>query len=674
LPHCDYANAFDLTPIAATLIDQQGYVVDVNQAFLAMAHELGVHITKDDRVGGHVTDFVHSPGERSPYATFVGDLLQKGGTSRLSWRSDDIEGRSRWWDIRAVSLHKANGERAGALILREDITDEVREHRRGQILGRVRSSIWRMRHADDIDGILKEVGDGLRSLEIPFDYCGVNLLRTPHDRELMVHTLDNEGRWRRRSFQGTPTLRQLWRDQQLVYRPDIHLHDPLHERARFPTIRSLVDAPFSHGTVAVSSRSPNAFTDGDLNLLRELSACLTEGFTRLDDLRALRESEQRLRAINELTSDVAYTLRGQTPGELVAEWTSPGLARLTGYTEDETVRMGWDTLVHHEDRDLQQKQVRQVLAGNTASVEYRLVTRNREVRWVRDHARPLEDEHGERATGICGAIQDITHARQAEEALLQSSRLIALGQMAAGMAHELNQPLTGISTIAEGIELRRQRGMELPAERQTHWNQQTLECVDRMRTVIDHLRTFSRDHSALPQERVQLNDVVQGALTLTAAQLRSRGIELQLDLDPDLGTVAGDPHRLEQVLVNLIANARDAMDDRPGCEGVGAADRMALTIRTRTGSEGVVVEVRDTGCGVSERNQTRLFEPFFTTKESDRGTGLGLSISYAIVRDHGGCIDCESVPGRGALFRVSLPVASQHTDGADLLGVADVAG
>ncbi|MCC7265686.1 MAG: hypothetical protein IT369_24525 [Candidatus Latescibacteria bacterium] len=234
--------------------------------------------------------------------------------------------------------------------------------------------------------------------------------------------------------------------------------------------------------------------------------------------------------------------------------------------------------------------------------------------------------------------------------LLHSSRLLALGEMAAGMAHELSQPLQVISAVVESAQLGLEAGHPPDLEHQQRGNQEVLEQVERMRRLIEHLRTFSRDRSEAPREQVQLNSVVAAALQVTRAQLQNHGIELVLELAPGLAPVWGDPYRLEEVLLNLIHNARDALDE----QGAGGAAGKRLVLRTWQRGGQVALEVEDTGKGLDEEERLRLFQPFFTTKPPGKGTGLGLSLAYAIVKDHQGELACHSQPGAGARFRVLL--------------------
>jgi PAS domain S-box-containing protein len=321
------------------------------------------------------------------------------------------------------------------------------------------------------------------------------------------------------------------------------------------------------------------------------------------------------------------------------------------------------SLVHPDDREAVSKALQVATEGGEPhDMDHRMMRPDGTVIWVHGQTELVRDSEGN-PERLLGTTVDITERRQSEQAILASSPLIALGEMSAAMGHELSQPLTVISAQAEGVELRLKRGMEIDQEQQLTWSTNTQECVERMRALLDHLRLFSQDRSREAKESVSLNDAVHGALFLTEAQLRSRGIELALSLGKDLSPILGDLYRLEQVLVNLISNARNALVEKQEeiarMQG-GSAGRedwaMRLDIRTRQEGSELVAEVADNGTGVSGEYRSRIFDPFFTTRAQDRGTGLGLAISHAIVTDHAGVIECESREGGGTLFRVRLPV------------------
>ena len=250
-----------------------------------------------------------------------------------------------------------------------------------------------------------------------------------------------------------------------------------------------------------------------------------------------------------------------------------------------------------------------------------------------------------------GQVCRVLEARELEAQLLQSARLVSMGQVAAGVAHELNQPLGAISNTVSDIYLRLRDGISVSEADLSEMMQDSMGMVRRMAGTIDHLRIFSRDTSEAPAERFSVNDVVVSSLKIMGAQLQNHGIEMKMDLGKGLPEVLGHANQMEQVALNLLANARDAVDERREKAG-----RYEKRIRVQTWAEAgrVILEVEDNGVGVPEANRERLFEPFFTTKEADRGTGLGLSISYGIVKKHGGEIICESREGEGTVFRVQL--------------------
>ena len=250
------------------------------------------------------------------------------------------------------------------------------------------------------------------------------------------------------------------------------------------------------------------------------------------------------------------------------------------------------------------------------------------------------------------ANEDLASANETQ--LLQSARLVSLGQMTAGVAHELNQPLTVVETTAGDIYLRLMEGMPLETDELREMMENVRGVVDRMAGTVDHLRVFSRDVSEEPRQAMDVNEVIESGLRLMGTQLEKHGVNLVLDLSDALPKVWGHPHPLEQVVLNLLSNARDAVDDRAEIEEAGYDKR--IHIRTYAENNAVVIEVEDNGIGMDETIRQRLFEPFFTTKDADRGTGLGLSIIYAIVRKHDGQITVESEQGVGTMFKVVLPV------------------
>ncbi|MGQ9751014.1 ATP-binding protein [Desulfosoma sp.] len=271
---------------------------------------------------------------------------------------------------------------------------------------------------------------------------------------------------------------------------------------------------------------------------------------------------------------------------------------------------------------------------------------------------------------IIANIADITDRVQTEAQLIQAAKMATLGEMSAGVAHELNQPLNAIRIGCEFFLKKMRRGEAIDADTMAKVATQMVEQVERASNIINHLREFGRKSDAFEMEPVDINRPIQNVFTVLGQQLRLRQIRVELDLAQGLPPVLGVANRLEQVFLNLVMNARDAMEERRHRgEGEAEAEEMMLHIRTFQEGDRVVVEVRDTGTGIPEGVRERIFEPFFTTKEVGRGTGLGLSISYGIVKECGGSIEVHSEEGRGTTFRLTLPACREPEDWAGLRAV-----
>jgi len=234
--------------------------------------------------------------------------------------------------------------------------------------------------------------------------------------------------------------------------------------------------------------------------------------------------------------------------------------------------------------------------------------------------------------------------RDKQEQLVQAGKLATLGELTTGVAHELNNPLNNIGLfVGNAVDL-----IELavtdkaPVVRELdHAMQQVRKATE----IISHLRTFGRAAPA-SREALFLRPVIERALSLMQEQLRLREIEVTVDLGPEEPVVVGNFIQLEQVFINLLTNARDALAD---------SARKRIRISGSVGPRTVEIRFADTGHGIPPGRERRIFDPFFTTKEVGKGTGLGLSITYGIIKEHGGMISVLSAPGEGARFLIQLP-------------------
>lgn len=232
--------------------------------------------------------------------------------------------------------------------------------------------------------------------------------------------------------------------------------------------------------------------------------------------------------------------------------------------------------------------------------------------------------------------------RSAENRLVQAAKLAAVGEMAAGIAHELNNPLTSVTGFAElALDT-------LPEDSQTRSDLEiVMREASRARNVVRRLLDFARQ-SESTRARSSLNGVIEDVVALSRHLIHTSGVELQLELEKSLPWVLVDPNQMKQVLINLVHNALQAMP-------AGGEMRISTRSASRAARDWIVVSIRDTGVGIPKADQARIFEPFFTTRGDQGGTGLGLSVTYGIVTDHAGIIEVESEPGAGSMFSVWLP-------------------
>jgi PAS domain S-box-containing protein len=255
---------------------------------------------------------------------------------------------------------------------------------------------------------------------------------------------------------------------------------------------------------------------------------------------------------------------------------------------------------------------------------------------------------------IIATTSDITELIETETKLIQAGKMATLGEMSTGMAHELNQPLNAIKLGSEFLQKMIELEGRVPEEELLEVAADMSKEVDRATAIINHLRQFGRK-STIDKHKVDVNVPAQGVFSVLGQQLKVNNIKVALELGDNLPLILADENRLEQVFINLVINARDAMIKRRDEDS--EAGPMVLTVRSFLENDMVTVTVSDTGTGIPAPVQARVFEPFYTTKEVGKGTGLGLSISYGIIRDFEGIIEFETKENVGTTFKVSFPKA-----------------
>lgn len=251
------------------------------------------------------------------------------------------------------------------------------------------------------------------------------------------------------------------------------------------------------------------------------------------------------------------------------------------------------------------------------------------------------------------SCSNITKEIETEQMLIQACKLTTLGEMASGIAHELNQPLSVIKSASSFIIKNRRRQKEIDPSIVNTMLEKIDDNVDRASSIITHMRNFSRK-TDMEVEPVQINHVIERAFHIFTRQLTLRGIKVVKELDPDIPTVLADPNCLEQVFINLILNARDALEEKWVTQG-DKTDENKIIVKTYHDTTHVIAEFIDTGKGIPDAISKKIFEPFFTTKEVGQGTGLGLSISFSILKGFNAMMYADTNRKLGAAFIIRFP-------------------
>ena len=369
----------------------------------------------------------------------------------------------------------------------------------------------------------------------------------------------------------------------------------------------------------------------------------------LMDITERREIERRLHKQQEF----AHRLVDSFPDLILVldtesnfTFVSPRCLEVLGYNGDEISQMKLGGRTHPEDLPKLMALYKDIIDGrqSLASLEMRVRHKQGEWRKILFNFSPLSDE-SQKIEGVVLSGRDVTDLKRLEEQLIQAEKLAAIGQMLAGVAHELNNPLTAILGVTELV--REREGLDESMKRQLDL---THRQARRAARIVQNLLEFSRPAS--PQKKtIDLSTIVERTLQLHEHSLRRNQVQVDFTPRTDLPHIVGDANQLIQVFLNLISNAEQAIHE--------VRDSGRIQIRLSHVGDNVVVTVQDDGVGISPEGMPKLFDPFYTTKRPGGGTGLGLSICLSIAREHGGTIQAESLPGGGSAFSVYLPAAPE---------------
>ena len=394
------------------------------------------------------------------------------------------------------------------------------------------------------------------------------------------------------------------------------------------------------GTTLICLHAATAVRDNNGRVLRYQGA-LMDVTERREMERRLHQQQEFARRLVDSFPDLILVL------DTTAHYTfvSPRCTDVLGYTLKEAENMEFGGRTHPEDLPATLALYKDILSGrqNFASLEIRVRHKRGEWRRIRFNFSPLCDEKGN-IEGVVLSGRDVTDLKRLEEQLIQAEKLAAMGQMLAGVAHELNNPLTAILGVTE--LLRERESADEPTKRQLEL---THRQARRAARIVQNLLEFSRPAS--PQKKpLDVNNLVERTLQLHEHSLRRNNIEVDFRQQPDLPGVIGDANQLIQVFLNLVTNAEQAIRE------IRDSGRIQIRLSQKDGR--LAITVQDDGVGIRPEALPRIFDPFYTTKRPGGGTGLGLSICMSIIREHGGHIEADSLPAGGTAFTVYLPASS----------------
>ena len=354
---------------------------------------------------------------------------------------------------------------------------------------------------------------------------------------------------------------------------------------------------------------------------------------------ALERSEARFRTITEASADAIFV----TDREGRYSYVNDAACRLLGYTAEELCRMTIaDVSVPAQSEDTRSS-FQELLNTGSLFTEMELLRKDGSAIPVDLNAVLLPDG---RAYGSC---RDISGRREAEVQLRQAQRLESIGTLASGIAHEINNPLTGILNYAELLK------DEVHNEESRAFADGIIREGTRVATIVRNILSFSRQQKET-HSPAHIRDIVDASLSLLTNALRKDGIVLEIDIPDDLPKVKCRSQQIQQVVINLLSNARDALNQR--YSGFDEEKRLSIVARAlqKDGIRRVRMTVEDRGVGIPKEKINRIFDPFFTTKPRDEGTGLGLSVSYGIMKEHSGDLWVESEVGQYTRFHIDLPI------------------
>jgi len=606
------SDAVRMSTDSITIADLQGNIVDVNEATV----KIQLANSKSDLIGLKFSDFI-APEEQEKALEDLGQVIEKGYITGVEYHILTRDGRKILVETNASIMKGKGGEPTGLVAVTRDITERKRAEEELRLLSDAVKMSKDSIVITDLEGRIIEANDAtleMHRVDNREDLIGRLALEliAPEDHEMLTEKIAKG------MAEGGP-----------IY---VEYHCVTKDGRKL-----LVDTNVS------AMKHRNGEPIGYMAVVRDI----TER-KRIEE--ALRQSEQSYRVLLESTHDSIIVVDAET---FKITFGNRRASMMFGFDPvlQDAVGMNLLDFVHPEDREIAIKGFMEDLyqAERRRRYDVRAKTQDGRELWISALGTRIEFQG---RIAVLLSLRDVTKDKQMEEEkrklenqIQLAGRLAAVGELAAGVAHELNNPITAIKGYAQLLTKKKELDEPLRKDLETIYRES-----QRAARITQNLLSFARKHE--PEKHlISLNEVIEKTLELRAHPMKVNNIELVVELTPDLPKTSADFHQMQQVFVNIINNAEQAMIEAHG--------KGRLVVKTKKMRDMIQISFADDGPGIPEDNIKRIFDPFFTTKEVGKGTGLGLSICYGLVEAHGGRIYARSKLGQGANFVVEIPIVSE---------------
>ncbi len=657
----------ETTPECVKIIDRDGNLLQMNQAGLEMVECSDLNLIRGKSVMSIIA------AEHRDAFRQLNEKVCNGERVSLQFEIVGLRGGRRWLETNSAPIRNPSDGTLRHLGITRDITAVKRSEIRQQVFASLMQNLNSATHPKEAARIISESAEKL----LGWDACSFDLYSAEPPKLQPILNLDTiddqhvEVSAVPKIYDPNPfTISVINEGGKLILRDGTSENPEKFIPFGNPSLSaSLIFVPVRNGTqvtgiLSIQSYKTNAYRAEDVEVLQSLADHCGGALERI----AAQEAQRQLMDTVEIQHKRLDDMLANVPGVVWEAWTDPDgqqvnftnkyIEKLLGYTSEEWVNTPsfWMSIVHPEDWERVAQKSSEILErAGQGTDKFRWIAKDGRVVWVEAQFKAICDPSG-KPIGLCGVTIDISERLELETQLRQSQKMESVGQLAGGIAHDFNNILTVIQGHSSLL-----RSSDNLTEFQNESAEQIALAADRAANLTRQLLTFSR-RQVMQTRALDLNEVVNNFIKMLR-RVVGEDISLQVNYSPSTPMVYADSGMMEQLLMNLAVNSRDAMP-KGGRLTIETSTLLIDHTFTQQNSEALLGEaicitVKDTGCGISPENLTRIYEPFFTTKGVGQGTGLGLATVYGIVKQHRGWIKVESEVGKGTTFQIFIPASKE---------------